>query len=111
MDYEELIGIFEIAEMAKVRSSAVANWRKRNPDFPKPVADPRSGPVFRKRDIRVWLERRSKHMVPTQESPTPKPLNLDEAVEFAVNPEPRCACVLLLDTSGSMQGEKIAALN
>ena len=34
-----------------------------------------------------------------------------DAVEFAVNPEPRCACVLLLDTSGSMQGAAIAALN
>ena len=31
--------------------------------------------------------------------------------EFAVNPDPRCACVLLLDTSGSMQGEPIDALN
>jgi len=36
---------------------------------------------------------------------------LDEVVEFAENPEPRCACVLLLDTSGSMQGEAITALN
>ncbi len=34
-----------------------------------------------------------------------------EAIEFAENPEPRCPCVLLLDTSGSMSGEKIAALN
>ena len=32
-------------------------------------------------------------------------------VEFADNPEPRCPCVLLLDTSGSMQGTKIAELN
>jgi len=32
-------------------------------------------------------------------------------VEFAENPEPRCACVLLLDTSGSMQGTPIAQLN
>jgi uncharacterized protein YegL len=32
-------------------------------------------------------------------------------VEFAENPEPRCACLLLLDTSGSMQGAKIAQLN
>lgn len=38
-------------------------------------------------------------------------LRLDEAVEFAENPEPRCPCVLLLDTSGSMQGEAINALN
>jgi uncharacterized protein YegL len=36
---------------------------------------------------------------------------LDAAVEFANNPEPRCPCVLLLDTSGSMAGEKINALN
>jgi uncharacterized protein YegL len=32
-------------------------------------------------------------------------------MEFADNPEPRCACLLLLDTSGSMQGAKIAQLN
>ena len=37
--------------------------------------------------------------------------SLEEAVEFAENPEPRCPCVLLLDTSGSMQGEPIKALN
>jgi uncharacterized protein YegL len=30
---------------------------------------------------------------------------------FAENPEPRCPCVLLLDTSGSMNGAPIAALN
>ena len=38
-------------------------------------------------------------------------IRLDEAVEFAENPEPRCPCVLLLDTSGSMQGAAIEALN
>lgn len=32
-------------------------------------------------------------------------------MEFADNPEPRCACLLLLDTSASMQGEKIRELN
>jgi uncharacterized protein YegL len=37
--------------------------------------------------------------------------SLEAAVEFADNPEPRCPCVLLLDTSGSMQGDKIQALN
>ena len=41
----------------------------------------------------------------------PQPKSLEEAVEFAENPEPRCPCVLLLDTSGSMQGEPIQALN
>ena len=37
--------------------------------------------------------------------------NLDAAVEFADNPEARCPCVILVDTSGSMQGDKINALN
>ncbi len=32
-------------------------------------------------------------------------------VEFADNPEPRCPCVLLLDTSGSMSGSKMNELN
>ena len=34
-----------------------------------------------------------------------------EQAEFADNPEPRCACLLLLDTSGSMSGEPIRQLN
>ncbi len=38
-------------------------------------------------------------------------LNLEDMVEFTDNPEPRCACVLLLDTSGSMHGPPIQALN
>ena len=36
---------------------------------------------------------------------------LDDSIEFADNPEPRCPCVLLLDTSRSMEGEPIAALS
>lgn len=31
--------------------------------------------------------------------------------EFAENPEPRCPCLLLLDTSGSMAGQPISQLN
>lgn len=37
--------------------------------------------------------------------------NLSDALEFADNPELRCACVLILDTSGSMTGDAINALN
>ena len=33
------------------------------------------------------------------------------AIEFVENPEPRCACVLLVDTSGSMAGNNIRQLN
>ncbi len=34
-----------------------------------------------------------------------------DASEFVDNPEPRCPCLLLLDTSGSMQGRPIQELN
>jgi uncharacterized protein YegL len=34
-----------------------------------------------------------------------------DIVEFADNPDPRCPCVLLLDTSSSMDGQPIGALN
>src|SRR5215203_4406042 len=36
--------------------------------------------------------------------------NLEESVEFIDN-QPRCACTLILDTSGSMQGQAIDELN
>jgi uncharacterized protein YegL len=38
-------------------------------------------------------------------------IRLEDQVEFEDNPEPRCPVILLLDTSGSMQGEPIAELN
>jgi uncharacterized protein YegL len=34
-----------------------------------------------------------------------------DAAEFADNPQPRCPCLLLLDTSGSMSGAPIRELN
>ena len=37
--------------------------------------------------------------------------SLEELAEFADNPEPRCPCILLVDRSGSMEGERIAAVN
>jgi uncharacterized protein YegL len=36
---------------------------------------------------------------------------LEESVEFAENADPRCPCVLVLDTSGSMDGRPISLLN
>lgn len=40
-----------------------------------------------------------------------EPQRPNVGIEFAENPEPRCPCVLLLDTSGSMAGAPINALN
>lgn len=46
----------------------------------------------------------------------PQIMNIDEQIPFAfpdlvANPEPRCPCLLLLDTSGSMNGQPITQLN
>lgn len=58
MTEASLIGIYEIAELAGVSTSAVANWRKRFPDFPAPLAELKSGPVFGESQIKLWLARR-----------------------------------------------------
>lgn len=42
---------------------------------------------------------------------TQEPFGNADFDDFADNPEPRAACVLLVDVSGSMKGERIAALN
>ncbi|HEV7681916.1 MAG TPA: ParA family protein [Pyrinomonadaceae bacterium] len=53
-----MLGVNEIAQLAKVSRQAVANWRARFPDFPKPVAELGAGPVFRARQVQGWLRRR-----------------------------------------------------
>ena len=54
----ELVGIFEIATLARVSRQAVANWRVRFGDFPTPIAELASGPVFRRDQVRNWLRKR-----------------------------------------------------
>jgi hypothetical protein len=54
----DLIGIYEIASLAGVTQSAVSNWRKRFTDFPTPIVDLKSGPVFNGAQIQVWLAKR-----------------------------------------------------
>ena len=55
---DDLIGISEIAKIAGVSRQAVANWRKRFSDFPSPIAELASGPIFRRSHVRVWLRKR-----------------------------------------------------
>ena len=59
---DELLGLYEIAELAGVSRTAMANWRVRDARFPKPTAELRSGPVFRAREVRRYLKRRRSHM-------------------------------------------------
>lgn len=64
MDREtELLGLYEVAELANVSRTVIANWRNRDPKFPKPLATLRSGPVFRASQIHRYLKRR-RNIVP-----------------------------------------------
>lgn len=49
---EPLLGIFEVAQLAGVSRTVISNWRTRDGRFPPPIADLRSGPVFREDQIR-----------------------------------------------------------
>lgn len=51
----ELMGISEIAQMAGVSRQVVSNWRTRSKNFPAPVAELSSGPVWLKEHIENWL--------------------------------------------------------
>ncbi len=64
---ESLIGVFEVAELANVSPSAVANWRKRFPDFPAPLVELKSGPVFSENQVKLWLARRQANDSPEVE--------------------------------------------
>src|SRR5262245_1754871 len=54
----DLVGLQEVAELARVTSSAVANWRRRFPDFPAPIVELKSGPVFSGEQVQAWLNKR-----------------------------------------------------
>jgi len=70
-----LVGLSEIAEMAGVSKQAVTNWRSRYPDFPHPVAELRSGPVWGRGDFVAWAE---EHQIPIH---APEPSGGREARE------------------------------
>lgn len=56
----DLVGINEIAAMAGVTSQAVTNWRNRAGDFPLPISELASGPIFRRDQVRDWLKRNNR---------------------------------------------------
>ena len=64
----DLVGINEIAGMAGVSPQAVANWRVRSSDFPQPLKELASGPVFRRTQVRAWLKRNNRKLTALEES-------------------------------------------
>lgn len=52
-----IVGLIEICMAAGVKRTAVSAWRKRHPDFPEPVAELATGPIFWWPDVADWLTR------------------------------------------------------
>jgi SAM-dependent methyltransferase len=45
----------DIARIAGVGRAAVSNWRRRHPDFPRPVGGPPNSPTFALAEVEAWL--------------------------------------------------------
>jgi chromosome partitioning protein len=66
----KLVGIAEIAEMAQVSKQAVTNWRERRTNFPDPMTELKSGPVWNRDDIIDWLRERGTEVKSVEQSST-----------------------------------------
>jgi chromosome partitioning protein len=55
MAIDNLVGIAEIAALAKTTKQAVANWRLRYDSFPKPLQNLKSGPVWNQEIAEAWV--------------------------------------------------------
>ena len=53
---ERLVGLAEVADLLQVSRQAVTNWRSRRGDFPAPVADLKSGPIWRHSEVLGWAK-------------------------------------------------------
>src|SRR4051812_37967952 len=61
----ELVGLAEVSQMLSVSKQAVANWRARQTGFPAPVAELKSGPVWRVDEIVDWAEEQNLAVQPS----------------------------------------------
>lgn len=57
-----LVGLYEIADIAGVTTAAVTNWTKRYDDFPSPEADIKAGKFYDKDKVEAWLRKKGKIM-------------------------------------------------
>ncbi len=56
MSTATLVGIAEIAALAKVSKQAVANWRLRYDSFPRPLQNLKSGPIWSRETVEGWVQ-------------------------------------------------------
>ena len=55
----ELVSVSEIASRARRPISTIQSWRRRDRDFPQPVASLAAGPVWRWPTVRNWIDDRT----------------------------------------------------
>lgn len=56
MSQQNLVGIAEIADIARVSKQAVSNWRTRYEHFPRPIQSLQSGPVWDRENVEAWIK-------------------------------------------------------
>jgi chromosome partitioning protein len=56
MTQQNLVGIAEIAGIAKTSKQAVTNWRLRYSHFPKPLQQLQGGPVWEREAVEAWVK-------------------------------------------------------
>jgi predicted DNA-binding transcriptional regulator AlpA len=54
-EHPDLMTAAAIARLAGVGRAAVSNWRRRYPDFPKPIASGLGSPMFSRAEVEDWL--------------------------------------------------------
>ena len=54
MTQPELLGLSEVASLIGVSKQVVVNWRVRYHDFPQPIAELKSGPVWSRDSVVAW---------------------------------------------------------
>jgi hypothetical protein len=55
VDVDDLVGAAEIADRLDIaHRETVINWRRRYPDFPKPVAELRGALIWAWPDVEAW---------------------------------------------------------
>ncbi|HVV40382.1 MAG TPA: ParA family protein [Nitrobacter sp.] len=62
----DVVGLAEIAALFGINKQVVSNWRARKVGFPSPMAELKSGPVWRREDIVKWAKRENIELAESQ---------------------------------------------
>lgn len=66
---EQLLGLSEVADLLGASRQVVSNWRQRRQGgFPEPIADLKSGPIWRRADIATWASANGKGVIETADA-------------------------------------------